>query len=202
MSFENWNTQDKGACLQRKKATYHPPGIPDQWAFRPLHTQGTFTSSTASSRPRTTCRTALCGGTVPVPSCAYRSPSGFLRCAGSRCKLFLGGCVRHAVTLLPLCGTYLDGEGGELTTDATYVVAPAALAAANVCFAVTFESQSLTEEKRSWSIWQPPMLPLWNFNTVPRLTRVAPHFKVMFAVANLTLEECGDFRPTCSSTSR
>ena len=90
-AFENRNTQDKGACLQRKKATYHPPGIPDQWAFRPLHTQGTFTSSTASSRPRTTCRTALCGGTVPVPSCAYRSPSGFLCCAGSRCSLFLEG---------------------------------------------------------------------------------------------------------------
>ena len=57
--------------------------------------------------------------------------------------------------------------------------------------AVTFESQSLTEEKRSWSIWQPPNLTLWNFNTVPRLTRVALHCKVMFAVANLTLEECG-----------
>ena len=68
--------------------------------------------------------------------------------------------------------------------------------------AVTFESQSLTEEKRSWSIWQPPMLPFWNFITVPRrLTHVAPHFKVMLVVANLTLEECGDFRPTCSSTS-
>ena len=68
--------------------------------------------------------------------------------------------------------------------------------------AVTFESQSLTKEKRSWSIWQLPNLPLWNFNTVPRLTRVALHCKVMFAVANLTLEECGDFRPTGSSTSR
>ena len=45
------------------------------------------------------------------------------------------------------------------------------------------------------------MLPLWNFNTEPRLTHVAPHFKVMLAVAFLTLEECGDFRPTCSSTS-
>ena len=65
----------------------------------------------------------------------------------------------------------------------------------------TFESQSLAEEKRSWSIWQPPLLPLWNFNTVPRLTHVTPHFKVMLAVANLTLEECGDFRSTCSSTS-
>ena len=35
------------------------------------------------------------------------------------------------MSLLPLCWTYLDGEGGELTTDATYVVAPAAFAAAN-----------------------------------------------------------------------
>ena len=35
-AFENRNTQDKGSCLQRKKATYHPPGIPDQWAFRQL----------------------------------------------------------------------------------------------------------------------------------------------------------------------
>ena len=69
---------------------------------------------------------------IPVPSCAYRSPSGFLCCAGSRFSLFLGGCVRHVVTLLPLCGTYQDGEGGVLTTDATYVVARAALAAANV----------------------------------------------------------------------
>ena len=66
-------------------------------------------------------------------SCAYRSPSGCLCCAGARCSLFLGSCVRHVVTLLPLCGTYLDGEGGELTTDATYDVALAALAAANVC---------------------------------------------------------------------
>ena len=37
------------------------------------------------------------------------------------------------MSLLPLCWTYLDGEGGELTTDATYVVSPAALAAASVC---------------------------------------------------------------------
>ena len=37
------------------------------------------------------------------------------------------------MSLLPLCWTYLDGEGGELTTDATCVVAPAALAAANMC---------------------------------------------------------------------
>ena len=35
-TFENRNTQDKGSCLQRNKATYHPPGIPDQWAFRQL----------------------------------------------------------------------------------------------------------------------------------------------------------------------
>ena len=35
-AFENLNTQDKGECLQRQKATYHPPGIPDQWAFRQL----------------------------------------------------------------------------------------------------------------------------------------------------------------------
>ena len=35
-AFENRNTQDKGSCLQRKKATYHPPGLPDQWAFRQL----------------------------------------------------------------------------------------------------------------------------------------------------------------------
>ena len=40
-AFENRNTQDKGSCLQRKKATYHPPGIPDQWAFR----QWNFTNS-------------------------------------------------------------------------------------------------------------------------------------------------------------
>ena len=40
------------------------------------------------------------------------------------------------MSLLPLCWTYMDGEGGELTTDATYVVAPAALAAANVCFGI------------------------------------------------------------------
>ena len=75
------------------------------------HTLHPRTHSTATSPraprphvPRTTCSTALCGGTVPVPSCAYRIP-----------------------------GTYLDGEGGELTTDATYVVAPASLAAGNVC---------------------------------------------------------------------
>ena len=68
------------------------------------HSTATFHSSTASSRPRTTCSSVLCGGTLQ--------------------------CI---VTLLPLCGTYLDDEGGEFTTDATNDVAPAAFAAANVC---------------------------------------------------------------------
>ena len=46
----------------------------------------------------------------------------------------------------------LDGEGGDLTTDATYIVAPAALAAANVCLgamlahAFFFVEQSLEED--------------------------------------------------------
>ena len=47
---------------------------------------------------------------------------------------------------------------------------------------VTFESQKLTEEKRSSRIWQPPILTLWNFNTVPWLPRVTPCCKLMFAV--------------------
>ena len=95
-------------------------------------------------------------------------------------------------------------EYGVTITDATSAVwSRQSVMLTHHCIrsSVTFETQSLTEEKRSWSIWQPPMLPLWNFNTVPRLMHVAPHCKVLLAVANLPLEECGDFRPTGSSTS-
>ena len=42
--LQSLNTQDKGERLQRQKATYHPPGIPDeiaciphQWAFQYKH---------------------------------------------------------------------------------------------------------------------------------------------------------------------
>ena len=57
--------------------------------------------------------------------------------------------------------------------------------------AVTFESQRLTEEERSWSIWQPPVLPLRNFNTVPRLTRVTAYGTVMFELASLVNQYFG-----------
>ena len=54
----------------------------------------------------------------------WHSPSAFLCVPQSQRVLvlcwrplqpLLGSCVRHVVTLFPLCGTYLDGEGGSRT---------------------------------------------------------------------------------------
>ena len=61
--------------------------------------------------------------------------------------------------------------------------------------AVAFESQSLTVEKLSWSIWQSPVLPLWNFNTVDASDALRHE---MFESASLVNQYVGSY-PACSS---
>jgi len=56
--------------------------------------------------------------------------------------------------------------------------------------AATFESQRLTEEERSWSIWQPPVLPLRNFNTVDSSDGLL-NGTVMFELASLMNQHLG-----------
>merc|ERR1719181_1261233 len=51
--------------------------------------------------------------------------------------------------------------------------------------ALSYEALQLTEEERSWSIWQPPVLLLRNIFSVPAPTRLSAYVTILFELAGL-----------------